>query len=226
MRTNWPNWDGTKGDGKSSHRQCSCRAACSDTQAATGTTTITLTVLWVIEPKLQRIDFNNLVAPFPWRRGGGLFPFLHYELTLEYMAKAQLVVHRQCHRPRLTSFHWLLCCCCRYAPLWLLANLPQLHFDAFNRIVPLSQVRCARPKATAAANVVVAAATATDPQTSRLQVNICAKCAKWGYVMQSVNLLCIYDCGRLWMSICVFVCGGVGVSAICGVLSVVAVKMG
>lgn len=92
---------------------------------------------------------------------------------------------------------------------------------ASNRIVPLSQVRCARPKATAAA---AAAATVTDPQTTQAQVNICAKCAKWGYVMQSVNLLCSYDC--LTAAVCVCFCVCVGVSANCGVLSAVCGKNG
>lgn len=89
---------------------------------------------------------------------------------------------------------------------------------ASNRIVPLSQVRCARPKATAAA--ATKAATVADPQTTQAQVNICAKCAKWGYVMQSVNLLCSYDC--LTVAVCVCFC----VSAICGVLSAVCGKNG
>lgn len=46
--------------------------------------------------------------------------------------------------------------------------------------------------------------------------------------MQSVNLLCSYDCATLRMNVCVsvLVCVCVGVSTICGVLSVVAVKMG
>lgn len=228
MRANWPNWDRSQGEGvgKRSHRQSSCRVACRVTHRQQQLQQQQYHWLFcgssVSETAKNRLQFLCWLPPtFPGGVRGRLTILALWVDIRVHGQGATCCTHRQCHRPidwpRFTASTVvvlvavaLLC-----SSLASLANLLQLHFDASNRIVPLSQVRCARPKATAT----------NKPGPSQYLCKMCEMRLCDAICELAVQLWLCYSTNEC---LCVYVgvCVCVGVSTICGVLSVVAVKMG
>lgn len=133
-------------------------------------------------------------------------PFSHYELTLENMATAQ-VVHRQCHRPRLTSlclvlavvavvgiaplWFWPICCNCIFKCATLASSFggdqrqQQLFSQSTNNPSP-SQYLCKMRDEMRSCDAICELATwptvATDDDLWVCECNLClVRSSKMGY---------------------------------------------